>query len=99
MVIVNTKVIPMQQVVRLERKRAEVKAIEAGKKEINLKLEPDYFIDKRVENKILLEQVRSLQSRKEDKRVVIEEPSLELIVRIVEGQEKRQELKIALAEN
>ncbi|CAG8797444.1 26322_t:CDS:2 [Gigaspora margarita] len=49
---------------------------------MNLELELDYFINKRVESRILSEQIRSLQSRKENTRVVIKKPSLKLIDRI-----------------
>src|SRR5260364_55609 len=69
------------------------------KGEMNLQLEPDYFVKREKGSSISSEQVRSLRSRKEEIRVVIEEPSLVLIDRIVEGQEKRWELKAALVEN
>ncbi|CAG8847263.1 37263_t:CDS:1, partial [Gigaspora margarita] len=69
------------------------------KGEMNLQLEPDYFVKREKGSSISSEQVRSLRSRKEEIRVVIEEPSLILIDRIVEGQGKRQEPKAALAEN
>ena len=70
-----------------------------SKGEMNLQLEPDYFVKWEKGNSISSEQVRSLQNRKEEIRVVIEEPSLVLIDRIVEGQGKRWELKVALVEN
>ncbi|CAG8678252.1 35228_t:CDS:2 [Gigaspora margarita] len=53
-----------------------------AKEEIKLELEPDYFINKSKESSISLENVRSLQDKKEKIRVVIKEPSLELIDRI-----------------
>ncbi|CAG8769274.1 43855_t:CDS:1, partial [Gigaspora margarita] len=42
-------------------------------------------MNRRVGNRIPLKQVRSLRNRKEDTRVVIKKPSLELIDRIVKG--------------
>ncbi|CAG8838036.1 37046_t:CDS:2, partial [Gigaspora margarita] len=44
------------------------------KGEINLQLKPNYFVKQEKESSISSEQVRSLQSRKEEIRVVIEEP-------------------------
>ncbi|CAG8747868.1 30478_t:CDS:2, partial [Gigaspora margarita] len=46
------------------------------KREMNLQLEPDYFVKREKGNSISSEQVRSLQNRKEKIRVIIEEPSL-----------------------
>ncbi|CAG8716982.1 31669_t:CDS:2 [Gigaspora margarita] len=66
---------------------------------MNLKLEPDHFINRSKESSVSSEKVRSLWDKKEKIRVVIEEPSLELIDRIVEGHEKRQKLKKALVKN
>ncbi|CAG8672606.1 32367_t:CDS:2, partial [Gigaspora margarita] len=47
------------------------------KGEMNLQLEPDYFVKREKGSSISLEQVRSLQSRKEEIGVVIEEPTKE----------------------
>ncbi|CAG8652478.1 9573_t:CDS:2 [Gigaspora margarita] len=46
-----------------------------SKEEMNLQLEPDYFVKQEKESSILSKQVRSLWSRKEKIRVVIEEPT------------------------
>ncbi|CAG8839830.1 20377_t:CDS:2, partial [Gigaspora margarita] len=46
------------------------------KGEMNLQLEPDYFVKREKGSSISLEQVRSLRSRKEKIRVVIEEPKV-----------------------
>ncbi|CAG8771187.1 30403_t:CDS:2 [Gigaspora margarita] len=73
--------------------------VKYAKGEMKLELEPDYFINRSEGSSISSEKVRSLRDNKEEIRVVIEEPSLELIDRIVEGQEKRQELKEALVKS
>ncbi|CAG8808894.1 42677_t:CDS:2, partial [Gigaspora margarita] len=49
--------------------------IKYTKREMNLQLEPNYFVKREKESSISSEQVRSLRSRKEEIRVVIEEPS------------------------
>ncbi|CAG8757504.1 6647_t:CDS:2 [Gigaspora margarita] len=50
--------------------------IKYTKGEMNLQLEPDYFVKREKGSSISSEQVKSLWSRKEEIRVVIEKPSL-----------------------
>ncbi|CAG8714880.1 42012_t:CDS:2 [Gigaspora margarita] len=48
------------------------------KGEMNLELEPEHFINRSEGNSISLEKVRSLQSKKEKIKVMIEEPKIEI---------------------
>ncbi|CAG8787972.1 15022_t:CDS:2, partial [Gigaspora margarita] len=51
--------------------------VKYAKGEMNLELEPEHFINRSEESSILSEKVKSLQSKKEEIRVMIEEPTKE----------------------